>query len=146
MSDKIKLRDMIEDRLEHAEETRNSDIKLTIAIWIKYYPDQVLDTSRGEKTGIFLESLFKLPREDNVKRIRAKIQNVEHRFLPTDPEVRKKRQISEEEWYDYLGYARRDPNQTALDGVTNREEWQKPLDNLTVNKDEQPKAVSWLND
>lgn len=127
MADKVKLRDMVEDRLEKIEETRNSDIKLTIAIWQKYYPDYVLDTSQGEKSGIFLDALFILPREDNVKRIRAKIQNEEHKFLPTDPEVRKKRKISEEEWYDYLGYARRNPNQTELGSSDG-------------------KAVSWLND
>lgn len=132
MTDKVKLRTMVEDRLEHDERTRNSDITLTIAIWVKYYPEHVLDTSRGEKTGIFIDSLFKLPREDNVKRIRAKIQNEEKKFLPTDPEVRRKRGISEEEWYDYLGYARRDPNQQELGG--------------DIPPAPQPKAVSWLND
>jgi len=114
MTDKVKLRDMVEDRLKNDEETRNSDIKLTISVWIKYYPNYVLDTSQGEKSGIFLDALFILPREDNIKRIRAKIQNEEKKYLPTDPEVRKKRNISEEAWYDYLGYARRNPNQGEL--------------------------------
>ena len=114
MATKTKLRDMVEDRLKNLEETRNSDIKLTIAIWIKYYPDYVLDTSQGEKSGIFLDALFILPREDNIKRIRAKVQNEEKKYLPTDPIVRAKRKISEEEWYDYLGYARRNPNQEGL--------------------------------
>ena len=66
MSSKVKLRDMVETVLRDDEETRNSDIKLTIAIWIKYYPDYVLDTSQGDKSGIFLDALFILPREDNV--------------------------------------------------------------------------------
>lgn len=114
MATKTKLRDMVEERLQNDEETRNSDIKLTISVWRKYYPNYVLDTSQGDKSGIFLDALFILPREDNVKRIRAKIQNEEKKYLPTDPEVRKKRKISEEEWYDYLGYARRDPNQEGL--------------------------------
>jgi len=130
MPSKVKLRDMVETVLKDVEETRNSDIKLTIAIWIKYYPDHVLNTSRGDKTGIFLESLYKLPREDNVKRIRAKIQNDEKKYLPTDPDVRRKRKISEEEWYSYLGYAVRNPNQTELGGEI----------------PSAPKAVSWLND
>ncbi len=114
MTSKVKLRDMVEDRLKNLEETRNSDIKLTIAIWIKYYPDYVLDTSQGEKSGIFLDALFILPREDNIKRIRAKVQNEEKKYLPTDPIVRAKRKISEEEWYSYLGYAVRNPNQERL--------------------------------
>lgn len=45
-----------------------------------------------------LKDIFDLPREDNIKRIRAKIQNEEHRYLPTTPEIRKQRQISELDW------------------------------------------------
>ena len=52
--------------------------------------------------GIWLEALYKVPREDNVKRIRAIIQNDEHLFLPTDAKVRKKRQINEQDWLDYV--------------------------------------------
>lgn len=114
MASKTKLRDMVESVLKDVEETRNSDITLTVEIWKRYYPEEVLNTSRGDKTGIFIESLYKLPREDNVKRIRAKIQNEENKYLPTNPDVRRKRKISEEAWYDYLGYARRNPNQTEL--------------------------------
>lgn len=126
--DKVKLKDMVETVLRDVEETRNSDITLTIEIWKRYYPDDVLNTSRGDKTGIFLESLYNLPREDNVKRIRAKLQNEENKYLPTSEEVRRKRQISEDSWYDYLGYARRNPNQAEL----------------PVEPPE--KAVGWLND
>lgn len=45
-----------------------------------------------------LTDVLFLPREDNIKRIRAKIQNEEHRYLPTTPEIRAKRKISESEW------------------------------------------------
>lgn len=114
MSNKVKLRDMVETVLKDVEVTRNSDITLTVEIWKRYYPNEVLTTSRGEATGIFIEALYRLPREDNVKRIRAKIQNEEKKYLPTDPEVRKKRSISEDEWYAYLGYAVRNPNQERL--------------------------------
>lgn len=48
--------------------------------------------------------LYELPKEDNVKRIRATIQNQKNQFLPTDEVIRKKRQIKEEEWRKYLGY------------------------------------------
>ena len=114
MATKTKLRDMVETVLRDVEDTRNSDVTLTLEVWKRYYPDHILNTSKGDKTGLFLESLYVLPREDNVKRIRAKIQNEEKKYLPTDPEVRKKRSISEEDWYDYLGYARRNPNQSEL--------------------------------
>jgi hypothetical protein len=114
---KTKLRDMVESVLKDVEKSRNSDILLTIEIWKRYYPDHVLTTSKGINTGLFLESLYVLPREDNVKRIRAKIQNEENKYLPTMESVRKKRKISEDAWYDYLGYARRNPNQSELGGL-----------------------------
>lgn len=127
MTDKVKLRDMVETVLRDAEDTRNSDVTLTIEIWRRYYPEHILNTSKGEKSGLFLGSLYELPREDNVKRIRAKLQNEENKYLPTIEAVRVKRKISEESWYKYLGYAVRNPNQAEL-----------PV--------ESGKAVSWLND
>lgn len=80
-------------------EPRNSDTALTIAIWQKWYsvgtnPDSV----------IHLYSLFDLPREDNVKRVRAVLQNVEGKYLPTSWEVAKKRGIEREKWEEALGY------------------------------------------
>ena len=97
---KIKdLRKKVEDMLAKSERSRNSDQFLTIKLWVEHYPEaiKVID---GEKM-IKLNDIMLLPREDNVKRIRAIIQNVEHRFLPTDPDVRKKRGISEHIWYQY---------------------------------------------
>lgn len=47
---------------------------------------------------IELGKIMDLPREDNIKRIRAKIQNEEHKYLPTTLEVARQRKISEEEW------------------------------------------------
>lgn len=45
-----------------------------------------------------LGSIINLPREDNIKRIRAKIQNEEHKYLPTTLEVARQRKIAEEDW------------------------------------------------
>lgn len=45
-----------------------------------------------------LKNIMDLPREDNVKRIRAKIQNEEKKYLPTSLEVAKQRKINEEDW------------------------------------------------
>ena len=45
-----------------------------------------------------LKNIMDLPREDNVKRIRAKFQNEEKKYLPTTLEVARQRKISEEEW------------------------------------------------
>lgn len=45
-----------------------------------------------------LKNIMDLPREDNVKRIRAKFQNEKKMYLPTSLEVAKQRKISDEEW------------------------------------------------
>lgn len=104
-----RLKNMVEMVLEKNEkvqvqgrggiEPRNSDIALTIAIWQQWYsvgtnPDSV----------IHLYRLFDLPREDNVKRVRAVLQNVEGKYLPTSWEVARKRGIERAKWEEALGY------------------------------------------
>lgn len=89
-------------------EARNSDIALTILIWQRWYGVSDLDNGT-----IHVRRLLDLPREDNVKRVRAKLQNEEHKYLPTNPDVLIKRGILEEYWQDALGY-----NLT-------KEEWQR---------------------
>lgn len=83
------------------EQSRNSDIRLMHMIWVKYYPS-LLKTVDG-KIHVRLQNMYDLPREDNIKRIRAKIQNVEHLYPPTVWEVAKKRGMKEDEWRKYLG-------------------------------------------
>lgn len=95
-----RLKKMVEITLDenpkyNGVEARNSDIALTILIWQRWY-------SVGE--AIQVGRLFNLPREDNVKRIRAVFQNVEHKYLPTDPSILIKRGIEEAYWFDALGY------------------------------------------
>lgn len=80
-------------------EARNSDIALTILIWQRWYG--VSDRPDGT---VHLYRLIDLPREDNVKRVRAKYQNEEHKYLPTNPDVLVKRGIAEDYWRDALGY------------------------------------------
>lgn len=80
-------------------EVRNSDIALTIVIWQRWY-----SVGTNDDSIVHLYRLFDLPREDNVKRVRAVFQNTEHRFLPTNPDVLKKRGIEEQYWEEALGY------------------------------------------
>lgn len=99
-----RLKNMVEQVLAenpkyNGAEARNSDVALMIIIWQRWYgvsdkPDGIVHVRR----------LFDLPREDNVKRVRAKIQNEEHKYLPTNPDVLIKRGILEEYWQDALGY------------------------------------------
>ena len=87
--------------LEEQPATRNSDIALTLAIWRKYY-DGIIITAPSGVQGVKLEDLFRLPREDNVKRVRAHIQNDLGKFLPTSWEVAKQRKIEEATWRVYM--------------------------------------------
>ena len=96
------LKDKVEHCLEKYPDTRNSDIALTIAVWHEYYNNNILNID-GELL-VKLKDLYELPREDNIKRIRAKFQNEKKQYLPTDPIVRKKRRILEDEWRSNLGY------------------------------------------
>ena len=97
------LKHKIEWVLENYPDTRNDDILLTLNIWSSYYK-HLLFTNDNGKLCVRLNNIFELPREDNVKRIRAKLQNEQNKWLPTDPEVRRKRGILEEEWRRQLGY------------------------------------------
>lgn len=98
---KDNLKDKVLAGLERCPEARDNDIKLLNWIWINYYPNLISKNDQGEYV-VRLIDLYKLPREDNVKRLRAIIQNLEHRFLPTSEEVRKQRKIGEQEWRIYL--------------------------------------------
>jgi hypothetical protein len=93
----LKLKDQVEVILKDYPASRDSDITLTIALWKKFYSAHIKTTQDGS-FGILLQSLYALPSQESVKRLRALIQNDEHRLLPTDSRVRKQRRIKEEEW------------------------------------------------
>lgn len=88
--------------LENYPQTRNCDISLTLIIWWKFHNSSL--EFFNDDYYVRCKDLRWLPREDNVKRIRAKLQNDENKYLPTDEEVRKQRGIQEEQWRKYLGY------------------------------------------
>ncbi len=89
--------------LENHPDTRNDDIQLTCMIVLKHRPKDIKEI---DGQWWMTTKAMRWCREDNVKRVRAKIQNdpKNPRFLPTDPAVRKKRNIEEETWREYLGY------------------------------------------
>src|SRR3989304_6645245 len=89
--------------LSTEEDSRNSDIPLTIKLW-QHYPPDTLITGKDGKQYINVRSLFDLPREDNIKRARAEVQNVERRYLPTDISIFIKRAHLSDEWKTALGY------------------------------------------
>lgn len=75
-----KVSAIIEDLLEKDERCRNDDKWLTIQVMSKF-------------TRIYIpyEDLPKIPAFETIKRCRAKIQNKEGRFPPTDSEVIERR-------------------------------------------------------
>lgn len=93
----MKLQDKIEHCLFKYPQTRNSDILLTRAVWHEFHNSKIFKVN--DRPAIFLEDMMDLPREDNIKRIRAKIQNNLHKFLPNSEEVRKQRKINEVWWH-----------------------------------------------
>lgn len=101
---KKELKEQVEYVLSCYAPSRNSDINLTIELWTHFYPEKIIRDSSCYEPVIKLSSLFELPREDNIKRIRAKIQNVDKLYLPTDIEVFISRAKSSKEWRSFLGY------------------------------------------
>lgn len=97
------LKQQIENILRDDPRTRNSDIALTIEVWKRYYREKIGFLDRPAVPAIALESLYDLPREDNVKRIRAKF-NAEGKYWPTDLAVAKGRGILEDKWREAMGY------------------------------------------
>jgi len=106
-----RLRQAIESILENYPKARDSDQWLTIKIWAVFFPDRIHEERLNEGTDleitkkfVYLEDIMALPREDNIKRLRAKIQNEEGKWLPTTWEIAKKRQIEESVWRNYINY------------------------------------------
>lgn len=96
------LKTQVEQCLQKYPETRNSDIKLTNAIWYEYYRNKLKNDEQGNLV-VRLCDLYDLPKEDNVKRWRAKF-NSKGLYLPTEKKIIQKRKIKEEIWRSKLGY------------------------------------------
>ena len=108
------LKDQIRTILAENPDARNSDKVLTIALWKKFYPDKVRFNPHGNRF-VVLDDLFDLPHIPSIARIRAKIQNNQLLYVPTNWEVAKARRMQEEVWREAMGY-RVDPgNQTRMD-------------------------------
>ena len=81
-----KVSELVEHLLATEVRCRNDDKWLTYQV-MRYFT----------KIYIPFEDFKKIPAFETIKRVRAKIQNVEKRYLPTDEKVRIKRQQREKE-------------------------------------------------
>lgn len=95
------LREQVERCLQDFPETRDSDITLTIKIWETFFQGHVKVGSTGQR-GIWFTSLYKIPREDNVKRHRAVFQNVLGLYMPSTLKIAQQRKIREEVWREAM--------------------------------------------
>jgi hypothetical protein len=85
------VRAIIEDILEKDIRARNDDKYLSFRV-MQYFT----------KIYIPFEDFDKMPSWETIKRVRAFIQNIEHRFEPTDPDVKAKRQRRQQEVKEVL--------------------------------------------
>lgn len=103
---KLTMEKKIRAILASDEASRNSDIRLTQLYWWKHYREH-MGIING-KAYVLLADLNKIPSQDGIKRIRAKIQNDHKEYLPTDKAVAIKRGMNETEWRQYLNYPTED--------------------------------------
>lgn len=111
---KTKIKELtkhVEAILKEHPKARNSDQWLTLKIWATYYKSRIKQVEEKLPDGttrirkyVFLDDILELPREDNVKRIRAHFQNDFHMYPPTDKSVIIKRGQEQIVWRDNLGY------------------------------------------
>lgn len=90
-----KVKELVEELLRTDDRCRNDDKWLTYQV-MRYF------------TNIYIpfEDFNKLPAFETVKRVRATIQNTENRFLPTDPDVFKKRYVRAQTVRNIIGKLR----------------------------------------
>lgn len=121
------LKQAVHDILKENASTRNSDITLMIEVWKKHFPSLIKRGQNGEE-GVWLKDLYDLPREDNIKRVRAFWQNDKKLFLPTEEAVAKARGINMDEWRVAMGYP------TKSTAGTEHPSWNPPSE---IKKQEQ---------
>lgn len=104
------LKSMVLQVLRDFPMSRDSDAWLTVKLWCVFYPSRIQKTEwtnpengkTKDRKFIYLDDIIDLPKEDQVKRVRAIIQNEENKFLPTSLDVAKQRKINEDTWREYI--------------------------------------------
>lgn len=95
MSVKEKLLDTaskVEACLKDYPATRNDDTLLIWKVWQVFF---------GIGESVTYKEMAELPSFETIRRTRAKIQNEEKRYLPSDADVRRRRGL-EQEWKEAL--------------------------------------------
>lgn len=87
----MEIRQLVEEVMQRDNKAKNSDMWLYIRLW----------QSLGFKIYIPYEDIKDLPKPETISRARRYIQNTENKHLPTDPEIKEKRGIKEENFRQY---------------------------------------------
>tara|TARA_R110002020_G_scaffold83406_3_gene207594 strand:- start:2998 stop:3327 length:330 start_codon:yes stop_codon:yes gene_type:complete len=101
-----KVKDLVLRHLKDNVESRNADKVLYFSIMKEIYYNHISTNPTDEQKYNFNNLLWtlldKTPNFESIRRIRQKIQ-ADYIFLPTDPAIKKKRKIREDNFYDYFG-------------------------------------------
>lgn len=87
--------------MKENEYTRNDDIELMCRLWVKYYPQYIVQDESGVMLLPF-KSIRKLPTLDSITRCRRKIQETE--LHPTDIKIVRRRRQNIDRWKEAMGY------------------------------------------
>lgn len=94
LANKLKtVKERVEFVLRNYPETRNDDFYLWL-IYVRLFCKELAKYI----SYIPYEVLKKAPKFETIRRVRQKIQNEEHKYLPTNPKVLKKRRLLEKTW------------------------------------------------
>lgn len=96
---------MVEKTLKKHEYTRDDDTDLLLKIWELYFAITPKSSAYvWDDVYIIPVKTFKqLPNKDDVKRIRARYNQLWY-YISKDPEVRRKRRMSEDAYKSFLSY------------------------------------------
>jgi hypothetical protein len=83
--------------------TRDSDVTLMIEVWKKFYSEYLVIREKDGEAFIKLKHLYIVPREDTIKRMRAKL-NEEGKYLTSDEKVAKQRRLNMDEWHKAMAF------------------------------------------
>jgi hypothetical protein len=102
---KNELKKMVYAALIKDKQSRNDDVRLTQVVWYDNF-DWCFKKIDG-KYYINTEAMKDIPREDQISRIRRKLQEeclkgkIKENILPTREDIVRKRRMNEIEWYKF---------------------------------------------
>lgn len=86
----MKLTEQVRYVLETHPQTRNSDVGLTLRLWLTFHGEKIIDGAADGEKLVTLTAVFNLPSEAAIGRIRRKF-NEQGLYLATDPVVIERR-------------------------------------------------------